>query len=154
MILVGVCVASCAPQPASRAWPQVEDLQGRQVNALDPDARATVLVFIRHDCPLANRYVPEIERLRAAYEPRSVAFRSIYLDAKESPELIAAHRRAYQISLPAFRDPLHRLAFHVGAKVTPEVSLVAADGRIVYGGRIDDRVDGILRQIKGLGGDG
>ena len=98
------------------------------------------MIFIRHDCPLANRYVPEIERLRAAYEPKSVAFRSIYLDAKESPELIAAHRRAYQISLPAFRDPLHRLAVHVGAKVTPEVSLVAADGRIVYGGRIDDRV--------------
>ena len=47
----------------------VFDLDGRLVDplALPAGTRAHVLVFTTTDCPISNRYAPEIQRLAAAY---------------------------------------------------------------------------------------
>ena len=51
------------------------DLQGRAVDPLaNAEARLSVLVFLRSDCPISNRYAPEIRRLHARFAPRGVAF--------------------------------------------------------------------------------
>ena len=45
----------------------VTDLDGREVRpfASGPDAaRAVVFVFTRSDCPIANRYAPDLQRLQ------------------------------------------------------------------------------------------
>lgn len=104
------------------------------------DARATVLIYVRHDCPIANRYAPTIEALTKHYRPRGVEFRLIYLDDDETPELIARHQLEYSLSASALRDPAHRSVSRTGVRVTPQAVLVDADGRIQYSGRIDDAV--------------
>src|ERR1700676_4325326 len=57
---------SLAPSTAAQA--SAVDLTG---NPLDPlkssQGKVVVLVFVRTDCPVSNRYAPEIQRLSAQY---------------------------------------------------------------------------------------
>ena len=47
-----------------------------------------VLLFIRTDCPIANRYAPELERLHALYAPKGIEFRLIYAEPNLTPAQI------------------------------------------------------------------
>src|SRR5580692_2751021 len=51
------------------------DLQGHEVdNLATSGTRAVVLIFAATDCPISNRYVPEIARLDHELASRGVAF--------------------------------------------------------------------------------
>jgi hypothetical protein len=39
-----------------------------------------VLVFVRTDCPISNRYAPELRRLQDRFAPRGMAFWLVYPD--------------------------------------------------------------------------
>ncbi|HVG86104.1 MAG TPA: hypothetical protein VM820_16370, partial [Vicinamibacterales bacterium] len=67
--LSGLIVAGLVSAAVPVVEPQgVVDLDGRPVNPLrvPAEARAHVLVFTTTDCPISNRYAPEITRLAAA----------------------------------------------------------------------------------------
>jgi hypothetical protein len=51
--------------PVSAGPLRVLDLDGRPVDPLGPNpgVKATVFVFIATDCPIANRYAPDIQQL-------------------------------------------------------------------------------------------
>ena len=118
------------------------DLDGRAVDPLAIEGRASVLVFVRTDCPISNRYAPEIRRLQERFAARGAAFWLVYADAAEPVEAIRAHLRAFDLPARALRDPGHVLVRKTGARVTPEaVVFVPGVGgaRLVYRGRIDDR---------------
>jgi hypothetical protein len=120
----------------------VLDLDGRAVDPLAIEGRASVLVFVRTDCPIANRYAPEIRRLQEAFAARGVELWLVYADAAEPIEAIRAHLRAFDLPLRALRDPAHVLVRKAGARVTPEAALfvpAAGGARLAYRGRIDDR---------------
>jgi AhpC/TSA family protein len=119
--------------------PTAQTLDGRPVDPFDTHAKAIVLIFVSTDCPIANRYAPEIERLYEMYAGKHVAFWLVYADAHESVEKIRTHLHDYQYKVGALRDPQHRLVKRCGAKRTPEAALFTAQGKEVYRGRIDDR---------------
>lgn len=96
----------------------------------------TVLVFTTTDCPIANRYAPEIQRLAKQYG--TVRFVMVYPVANDTPELIDAHRTKFAYTIDFIRDEKHELVKKTGVTVTPEVA-VMKDGRMLYRGRIDDR---------------
>lgn len=114
------------------------DLEGRNVDPLKvTDGKAVVLVFVRTDCPVSNRYAPEIRRLSAKYE-KSAAFWLVYPDRKESSEQIRKHLQEYSYAIPALRDPQRSLVKESQAQVTPEVAVFDTMHRLEYHGRIDD----------------
>lgn len=116
------------------------DLENRPLNPfLATEAKARVFIFVRTDCPIANRYAPEIQRLFVKYAPQGIAFWLVYPDPDTRPSEIARHTKEYQLSLKALRDPQHRLVKKAGVRVTPEVAVFYPDGRAAYRGRIDDR---------------
>src|SRR5262249_25533340 len=121
---------------------RVLDLAGRPADPLaHPGRAATVLVFTRTDCPVSNRYAPELRRLHDRFAARGVAFWLVYADPVEGPEVIEAHRRSFGLGFDALRDPDHVLVRLTGATVTPEVAVFAGASRpppMVYRGRIDD----------------
>jgi hypothetical protein len=126
---------------ASTAMAQVEatDIAGKRVQLFGAgNSKSTVLIFVRTDCPIANRYAPEIQRLHRAYESK-VDFYLVYADAGESAEIIRKHMGEYRYSLAALRDPEHALIRLGKAKVTPEAALFSAWGELLYHGRIDNR---------------
>ena len=128
--------------------PGVADLDGRAVAAVPIGPGPTVLVFTRTDCPVSNRYAPELRRLGQRFAGRGVAFRLVYVDPAETPAAIREHARAYGLGTDVLRDPRHELVRLAGATVTPEAAVFVADPagpRLVYRGRIDDRAVDIGR---------
>ena len=119
---------------------QVLDLAGASVDPLgSPGARATVFVFTREDCPLSNRYAPEVQRLQAQFGRQGVEFRLVYPHPEATTESIRRHIDEYGYHCDVLRDPQHTLVEWANVRVTPEVAVVVPEGTIVYRGRIDDR---------------
>ncbi len=106
--------------------------------ALPVDAKATVLVFVAHECPISNRYAPDIGRLWREFSPQGVAFRVVYAESDLALEVAAKHAEDYAYPCPAILDSDLRLARKVGATVTPEAAVLSPDGAVLYLGRIDD----------------
>ena len=123
-------------------------LEGVSEPAVSQDAKLTVLVFTRTDCPIANRMAPTLEQLKARFLPRNVQFRLVYPIAQESDQDVRAHAREYGLSFRLYRDVDQRTSLLLGIRVTPEAVVLDSQGNLVYQGRINDRfVDfGVARQ--------
>jgi hypothetical protein len=128
------------PAPATAPASRVTDLEGRPSNPLapTPSRRATVLLFITHDCPISNGYAPEVRRLAEAYQPQGIAFYLVYADPTVTPGEARQHHHDYAYPCPALLDPDHELAKLAGATVTPEAAVYLPGGQRVYRGRIND----------------
>ena len=115
------------------------NLSGQPVEPLRAgQAKAVVFLFVRTDCPISNRYAPEVRRLREKFAASGVAFWLVYVDPDESASMIRRHLKAYGYGSGVLRDTRHDLVKLTGVRVTPEAAVYAA-GRLVYRGRIDDR---------------
>src|SRR4051812_30181341 len=114
----------------------VVDVAGRRVPALDALGGPVVLVFTATECPISNRYAPELVRLRDRFTPRGVHFRLVYADPGEPVAAVRRHLRAFGFGADGWRDPAHELVRLAGATVTPEVAVFAPDPagglRLVY----------------------
>lgn len=120
----------------------VQLLTGASVDALQapPGTKAIVFLFTSTDCPISNRYAPEVQRVVDEFAAKGVAFRLVYPNPADDAASIREHMKAfaYRASMEPLRDPLHTLVKFAHATVTPEAAVVA-NGRVVYHGRIDDR---------------
>jgi thiol-disulfide isomerase/thioredoxin len=137
--LASLDAASCAAQKTAF------DLAGNPVDPLKTAAgKAVVMVFVRTDCPVSNRYAPEIQRLSAAHAGK-VVFWLVYPSKSESAETIRRHEREYGYKLPALRDPQHVLVKEGQVQITPEVAVFDAGQHLIYHGRIDNLYEDIGR---------
>jgi hypothetical protein len=143
LMLALVAATSVADDPPS-AQLVLPDLAGRSVKPFGGRAaKAVVFIFIRTDCPISNRYAPELERLRHEFAAQPVRFYLVYPGADETVAAIAQHQRDYAYQFAVLRDPQHALVQLASAQVTPEAAVFAPDKagyRLVYRGRLDDRV--------------
>ena len=115
------------------------DIDGRQVRPLENSrAKAVVFLFTRSDCPISNRYAPEVERLHSKFAPGGFEFWLVYVDPTESDDAIRRHVQAYGYHFGALIDRKHALVSLAKPAVTPEAA-VYVNGRLVYRGRIDNR---------------
>ena len=109
--------------------------------ATDPfklaDGRLIVLLFVRTDCPISNRYAPTIQKLIQEFHDRA-DFWLVYPDARESAAHIRAHLTHFHYSIPALRDIRRGLVNRAKATITPETAVFDPSGKLVYHGRIDN----------------
>jgi hypothetical protein len=118
----------------------VFDLAGHTLDPFDTtDAKAIVFVFINTDCPISNRYAPEIRRVEEEFARSGVRFWLVYADTDTSSDAIRKHVKEYQLPQQVLRDPRHTLVGLAQARVTPEGAVFLPDRRLVYHGRIDNR---------------
>ena len=99
----------------------------------------TVLIFVSIDCPVSNRYAPEIRRLHDEFTPRGVRFRLVYPNPLDDEAAIGRHLRDFGYPNIAERDRDRTLVNMAGATITPEAAVFDSRERLVYRGRIDDR---------------
>lgn len=114
-------------------------LDGKPASIQPEKAKATVLLFVATECPIANRYAPEIRRIFAEYAPRGVRFHRVYLLSEKEAGEVRKHSKEYGHTMPAILDPDYALAKATGIRVTPEAVVMGADGIMRYRGRIDDQ---------------
>lgn len=115
------------------------DLDGKSVDPLANPDDTTVLVFSSTECPIGNRYAPELNRLQAAFAGRGARFWLVYPNARDDAQRVREHVAEYVLPGRAVRDPDHLLVRRAGAKVTPEVAVFRPHGGLAYLGRIDDQ---------------
>ena len=143
MWIVVVVSVGCNASRDSGAGPpdglRLIDLQGAEVDPFDTAARATVFIFLRSDCPISNRYAPELQRIYESFSDRDVDFWLVYPDPDETPETIRRHLDEYGHRGRPTRDPTHALVRRTAATITPEAAVFSPAGDLVYRGRIDDR---------------
>ena len=97
----------------------------------------TVYVFTTTDCPISNRYAPEIQRLAAKFRSKA-HFVLVYPVPTDSPDMIREHKKKFAYAMDSVRDSDQRLLKLTGVTVTPEVALMRGS-QLLYRGRIDDR---------------
>jgi thiol-disulfide isomerase/thioredoxin len=115
------------------------DLTGKTVQLFDANhSKPTVLIFVRTDCPISNRYAPELIRLYKEFSERAV-FYLVYADPANTVGVIHKHMADYGYTFGALRDPGHELVKLAKARVTPEAAVFSASGQLLYHGRIDNR---------------
>jgi len=118
---------------------RLPDLNGAPVEPLNASqAKAVIFIFTRTDCPISNRYAPEVRRLFEKFAAGGMTFWLVYADPDESPAEIRRHLKAYGYGPGVLRDLRHDLVKLTGVRVTPEAAVFVA-GRMLYRGRIDDR---------------
>ncbi|HTB95982.1 MAG TPA: redoxin domain-containing protein [Terracidiphilus sp.] len=119
------------------------DLQGRPVHQLASQGEhVVVLLFAASDCPISNRYVPEIARLNREFAARGVRFWWVFPNGDDTADRVRKHIRQFSIREDVVLDRKQVLVRKAHVTVTPEATVfdVGASGlREVYHGRIDDR---------------
>jgi len=116
------------------------DAAGRKHTAREwKSARAVALFFIGAECPISNRYAPEINRLVAAYSAQGVAFYGVHSDPDIGPAVALRHAQDYGFDFPVLLDPAQTLAGRTGVILTPTAVILSPAGELLYRGRIDNR---------------
>lgn len=132
-----------APAPAAAAEEvRLLDLEGKPVDPFEPARsgnRAIAFLFVSIDCPISNRYAPELQRLHERFAPGGVEFVFVYPNPAEAPDAIRRHRADYSYPGRVLRDPNHDLVKLAGASITPEAAVYDSRRQLVYRGRVDDR---------------
>lgn len=137
--LTTVAVACMAGKAAFAGASQpIADLQGVSRAIPEPATKATVLFFIAHDCPVSLSYLPEMNRICRAYEPKSVGFYVVYAEPDYSVSAARKHAHSYGFACPAVLDSKLALSHKYGATITPEAVVLSAGATVLYRGRIDN----------------
>jgi len=140
--LLFICLLCLAPRLAL-SQSLGFDLHGQPVSSLaDPNAHVVVLFFAASDCPISNRYIPEIKRLTQEFGTRGVRFWWVYPNADDTAGVVAGHNRDFSITGDTLLDPGQSLVKLARATTTPEAAVFLVQSnqlRPVYLGRIDDR---------------
>jgi len=138
--LVSGCGSGDSTGSALPVTKTVFDLAGHAIDPFDAtDAKAIVFIFISTDCPISNRYAPEIRRVEEEFARSGVRFWLVYADADTSSDAIQKHVKDFHLPQQVLRDPRQTLVRLAQARVTPEGAVFLPGGRLVYHGRIDNR---------------
>jgi hypothetical protein len=116
---------------------RVLDLDGRPA-APFTSSKPVLLLFTRDDCPISNRYAPEVHRLFKRFATE-VDFYLVYPDPDTDAAAVKNHLQEYDYAIPALLDPDHTLVDQAQASITPEAALYLPGQQLVYRGRIDNR---------------
>ncbi len=99
-------------------------------------------MFAASDCPICNRYVPEIARLDHEYSSRGVRIWWVFPNPEDTASIVARHNREFSIKERTVLDSQQALVHLAHITVTPEAAIFRVDGAAlhqIYGGRVDDR---------------
>ncbi|MCD6051068.1 MAG: hypothetical protein K0Q55_2471, partial [Verrucomicrobia bacterium] len=97
------------------------------------EKKGAVLIFVSPFCPTSNAFMPEANRIAAAYGDR-FAFYFIEAEANISLPDAQKHAEVMEFKAPVLLDPKQQLARLIQAKMTPEVVVLNGKGEVLYQG--------------------
>ncbi len=137
--LLAVLLVALVGSSLAAESPKLADLHGKVHEPIKADTRkATVILFTLSDCPIANAYAPEINRLVADYSSKDVGFYLAHVDRDLAAAAARQHAAGYAFRCPVLLDSQHALVKALGATKTPQAFLLGPDGKTLYRGRINN----------------
>jgi hypothetical protein len=89
---------------------------------------------------VSNESIPVLNRLSAEFAHSGFVVVGAFVDPTADLATLRAHVADYSVQFPTADDRGHRLVNAAKATYTPEVAVFSAGGKLLYKGRIDDRV--------------
>jgi peroxiredoxin/mono/diheme cytochrome c family protein len=131
--------SASAAEPRKNVRISLPDHTGKLVSLADYSEKpAIVLFFMGTECPLANLYLGELERIGNAYAGK-LQIIGINSNAGVAQDAIAKHIVEYTVPFPVLRDGDAKVADLFGATRTAEVFVLDEERAVRYHGRVDDR---------------
>lgn len=108
--------------------------------------KGTAVIFTCNECPYAKGYENRLIALAKDYQAKGVGFVAINSnDPKIVPgdgfEFMVKRAKDKDLPYPYLFDETQEIAQAYGARVTPHVFLLDAQGKLVYRGRVDDSLE-------------
>ncbi len=105
--------------------------------------RGTAVIFTCNQCPFSMGYEDRLIDLARTYQPRGIGFIAINSNDPgivpgDGFEFMVKRAAEKEFPFPYVVDRSQAIAAAYGARVTPHIFLLDADGRLAYRGRIDD----------------
>jgi thiol-disulfide isomerase/thioredoxin len=104
--------------------------------------KLAVLVFITTDCPIANSYCPEINRIAKDYAKKNIKLTLVHVDPDVTAKQAKKHADEYKLMPAIVIDHQRTLIKITGATVTPEAAVFDSSGKLIYRGRINNQYAG------------
>ncbi len=115
------------------------DIDGHSHNTREwVDKKVVVFVFIGIDCPISNRYAPELNAIYHDFSRRGLSMYGVLSDRTVTEAEARKHSTDFALQFPVLIDSSIELAKILGAKITPEAVVLTAKGVPIYRGRIDN----------------
>lgn len=95
-----------------------------------------VRIFVNHDCPIARRYAPELNRIHQEFG-KKIDFKIVYCDQELSAKAMRRHHAEFGLKMGFEGDPGMKLTQRFGIKVVP-TAVVFEGKQTFYKGKIDD----------------
>jgi mono/diheme cytochrome c family protein len=137
--------AGMAPADEVKIGARIDDLRFKDIRYLARsladfgDKKAYALVFVDSDCPLAQKYMPVLDRLERQYREKGVQFVAVNSGPHDTVVAMAAQAVEFGVEFPFVKDSDCRVADALGVTRTPEVAVLDGKRVLRYRGRIDDR---------------
>ncbi len=119
-----------------------------QTHALESEkgSKGTAVIFSCNTCPYAQGYEGRLFALAREYQPQGIAFIAINAnDANTMPgdsfDRMVERAKEKGFPFPYLHDETQAAAAAYGARVTPHIFLLDAQGTLVYRGRVDDSLE-------------
>jgi peroxiredoxin len=104
------------------------------------DAKVVVVCFTCNQCPVAVAYEDRFIEFNKKYAEKGVKFVAINPNATESLDAVKKRAEEKDFNFPYAYDGSGKSAETYGAKVTPHLFVINADGIIAYIGSFDDEM--------------
>ena len=142
MTIISLILMLAFAAPAAQLQFALRDVYGVEHRQSEwANKRAIVIFFKTTECPLSNGYVPEMNRLRQEYSARGVGFYAVEADTTLSVADVRRHAKEFGFTFPVLIDKQQTLVNLSRATTTPEVAVLSNIGKVLYLGRIDNRVE-------------
>src|SRR5262245_41713553 len=146
-LVLTLLVAGTAPaaEPMVKIGTKVDDLRFKDIRHVARsladfgDKKAYVLVFVQSGCPLAEKYLPVLDRLEKEYRDKGVQFAAVNSGPMDTIAVMAGQGVEFGVGFPFVKDGDCKVADALGVTRTPEVVVLDATRTLRYRGRIDDQ---------------
>lgn len=139
--------AYAAPVKVGEVAPDfsLKDLDGKDVKLSDFKGKIVVLEWFNPGCPFVVKHHSTLDTMKktaAAYKDKNVVWLAVNSGAEGKQGASKADnekaRKDWKIEYPILLDPTGATGKAYGAKTTPHMFVIAADGKLAYAGAIDN----------------
>ncbi len=124
----------------------VTDIHGNSFNLEDQKGKTVVLEWTNHQCPFVVKHYDSgnMQALQKNATDNGIVWVSIVSSAPDkqgfmsAEEAIALEKEVGANATTRILDPLGEIGKAYGAKTTPHMFIISAEGNVVYQGAIDD----------------
>ena len=130
----------------------LKGVDGKNHSLADYKGKVVVLEWINPNCPVSNRHAREKTMTDLVKQHGEVVWLGINSTSPSSSEFLKpadhqAYDQKFGITYPVLYDETGQVGHAYGARTTPHMFIVGADGKIAYNGAIDDDPGGRKAKI-------